>query len=191
VLPRANDTPLHITEVGPSTGEETWSLAAALAAQGLSYFIHAYEANRSLLRVARGATYEEDHAGLNFACRNKGYSPDCTRYFDAVGWHRFLIQPSVALRANARFYHHNALVDGLPPNNSDIVIANNVLYHYGPDERDQFFGEMVAAGRDGAVILFENAKSIEDWTAELPDRFPVEPIEAAGIWKPSMLRVHK
>ena len=163
-----------MAEVGPSSGEETWTALSVFAVKGLNVFIHAYEANPARIAEARRAVYSIHPNILAFVCEQGGFPPECLDHF-VIDRRRNRVEPSDQLRADVGFVERNIFQRPLPAAGAKIVLANNVLFHYGVDERDAFFQGMVDGCEDNGVVAFDPDHWIAEWTESLPDRYPVTP----------------
>lgn len=188
----AHGRTIEITQVGSSSGQESWTMAAAFAVSKLNVDISAIDANPSVLASARRAKYPNvTLTQLYEDAEYSGFPLECVKYFSQFGnkWFGYGVRPVPALLGRVSFRRQNVQFEPLPQDSCDALISNNVFRHYDETERNELFAGMLRAVRAGGVIAFEGDDFLRKWTPTLPERFPVEPIPEAGFYSPNNLRV--
>lgn len=120
-LPTGLDGVLHIAEPACSTGQETWSLAAALAIRGVDFHIDASDINPLVLNRAQGfyrvdkedTSRISEHGVESFLPVNNG-----------------TLIPSDYLRARVTFEEADFAEDPLDYAKYGAVIVNTLFSHY-------------------------------------------------------------
>lgn len=189
--------PVRILEIGSSTGEESYSLAAAILQRGYTNFtITAIDTNPRNLAVAQAAEYKLGYSWEYIA--ESGI--DIPREFTEAGliinsgkvWRRrseyhelAVVSPSNSVKEKVTFQQHDIL-DGPVKNKYDLALINNVLMHYPNRSRDIIVRNVLASLRQGGVITLEwgmfharpnepdTMKSYDRWKSSFANRFGLE-----------------
>lgn len=148
----------RILSVGCSTGEEPYSLACELSAQGFSNFqIHGTDVSEPCIATAVAGIYRTNEAVLErFAPRIDGGSR--MRF----GW----------IRDFVTFEHHNILADRpiefLAPN---IILTQNMLIYYRIKTRVRILESLSCLLADGGYLITAAAEE-DRWQPQGFDRLP-------------------
>lgn len=158
---------LRVAQIGCSTGEETWSMAAMLTHRQIPFRIVAGDISTPALEQAK-KPYEMSTHEFERQTRNYEY---CRRYFNVTGC---AVKPHAKLSKSVSFRTHNALTTPLESGEYDAVVMNNVLWHYPWETRNVMLANALRGLKEGGYFLFEGRTSESDqnpdyreWTRRL------------------------
>ena len=147
-----DERPLRILNFACSNGAEAYTLAAALRRRHprLRFHIEASDHDPALVEIAREGVYGADdvwrHGHAEHALVDE--------LFDEEGG-RYRVKPQV--RAHVSFSQADLLSPALADcwGVADIVLAQNVLFHFGPDDMRRAFANLVRLLGDHSLLLIE------------------------------------
>ncbi len=128
---------------GCATGEEAYSLAAALVAAGRDPDVLGTDLIEARLAVARAAIYG--------AWSVRAPEPDGLHALETIGADRFRVLPR--LRAHVRFAAHN-LLNAPPKDRFDVVLCRNVLAYLSSEAARRALENLSAAVAPGGLLIF-------------------------------------
>jgi chemotaxis methyl-accepting protein methylase len=189
----ALDGVLLVLQVGCSKGQETWTLAAALAAAGVPCLIDAYDTNTTALRATDQPYPVSRPDSLARMAASNGFPPACLEYFDILDYdpigaaglaYQAAVLPAASLRRQVSFNHGDIRNAKLEPGQYGAVAINNVLYHHAMPERDEVTVAALAPVAPNGAVLLEAPTGIDtpeytSWRHNLPSRFGLATITSA------------
>jgi chemotaxis methyl-accepting protein methylase len=149
---------LLIAEVGCSSGEETWSLAAQLTHRDVDFHITAIDESDYLINHARSGHYEFRQRDLMENVNKNNVADGCLDYFPGIrtnDW-RDPVVVDDSLRERVTFMRHDILSKPLPKEAFDVVTACNFLYYFTPEGQSVAVGNMVAGLSPGDYFIRDN-----------------------------------
>jgi chemotaxis methyl-accepting protein methylase len=149
---------LLVAEVGCSSGEETWSLAAQLAYRGVDFHITAIDESDFLINEARPGRYEFRQRDLMSNVEKNSVPDGCLDYFPGIrtnGW-RDPVVVDESLKPHVTFMKHDVLASPLPTRAFDVVTACNFLYYFTPAGQSAAVGNMLAGLSPGDYFIRDN-----------------------------------
>lgn len=155
----ASSSSLRAWSAGCSTGQETWSLAMACAAQGVRADILGTDVSEAAVTLARVGSYD-DKSGRGLVTR---------RYVEETAGGVRVVD---ALRERVRFEVHTLTAP--PPGLFDVVLCRNVLFYLADSALPAVRRNLAAALRPGGVLIFGAAETRHGLA------LPLTPIEIAG-----------
>jgi chemotaxis methyl-accepting protein methylase len=114
-------------DIGCSEAKDTWSMAAALAMQGICFQIEAYDINPHVIELAQ-QPYRETKRELERKLINWELPRACLDFFETVGPEH--LRPTEVLRNSVTFHELDIRNMPLETGRFDVVVANNILCHY-------------------------------------------------------------
>jgi hypothetical protein len=148
-----NEGRFLLAEVPSAFGEETWTIASILSAQGIDYRLYAFDINPHVIEKANDTNglYTGTLAKLGQAAREWGISLDCIKYFEQVDSAH--IRPVQALRARASFETLDLRKEPLPQR-FGAVLVNELFGYYAdaPDDIVRMLGNISAGMAIGAAL---------------------------------------
>lgn len=143
VLPRfSHRERVRALSVGCSTGEEAWSLAMLLAAQGSAHRVVGMDRSEAAVASARAGVYPDAspaHVPDDLATRFLRHQDGALRVADEL-------RPSVS------FLVRDAMI-GPPPGHYEIVLCRNVLIYFGNDAAERAVQLLLRSLADGGFLL--------------------------------------
>lgn len=146
----ANPSPYRIWSVGCATGQEVWSLAMSLRAQGIGdYRITGSDVNQQALDQARMGQYDERQRRL--------IAPAYQRFVQPLATVGLMPKWQVAdeLRDQVRFVWHNIFTQDVPITHLQhlIVCQNMLIYFRQFDQRDILTRLAASCEFNGYIVL--------------------------------------
>lgn len=182
------DRPLEVRHVGGGRGKEAYSVGALLAGNGISFNSTSIDVNGDLLPPPGSIPTFSYHQDPAAHFNNKEAADRYVRPFFSVEQVNpkkgnssrvtHVVTPKALLANHVGFEQHDLLTNPLS-DSADIVLAQNIMYHYPWKTRDILL-QHALGGMTKGVVVFEvsnNHKSIpdyKDWLASL-DRFGLAP----------------
>ena len=146
------ERPLRILNFACSTGAEAYTLAAALRRRhpGLRFRIEASDHDPALVELAREGVYGAEEVWRH----GHADRAQVDELFDEERG-RFRVKPEV--RAHVSFSPADLLSPTLAERygTADIVLAQNVLFHLGPDDARRAFTHLVQLLGERSLLLIE------------------------------------
>lgn len=146
------DEPLNITVVGCSNGAEAYTILSVLSDRrpGLSCHVRGYDINADCVDKARAAIYRREEIFNNKAITSAFVEHTFDRHGDD-----YVVKPSIAGRAE--FATGDVLSDALvtTASRSDIVFAQNFLFHLTRDMASRALENILRMTRPGSALLID------------------------------------
>jgi chemotaxis methyl-accepting protein methylase len=133
---------IRALSVGCSTGEEAWSLAMLLAAQGSVHRVVGMDRSEAAVESARAGLYPDanpDHVPDDLATRYLQHRDGALRVADE-------------LRSSVSFVVRDAMI-GPPPGHYEIVFCKNVLIYFGNDAAERAVQLLLRSLAEGGFLL--------------------------------------
>jgi chemotaxis methyl-accepting protein methylase len=167
---------LRIGQIAASTGREALSLAGLLRIQRVPFTIHGFDVNPDTVAQANSPTLTADE--INDDTSRLRLKP----FIEPAGRRKWTTNDHY--RSLAQFSEHDILRNGPLPNGPyDAIFANNILYHYQGDARDQITSNLVDSLNPGGAFVFEgNTYRMEYkvWSANLTTAYGLAEVPSAG-----------
>ena len=149
-IQQANRFPYRVWSVGCAMGQEVWSLAMSLRAQGIDdYRITGSDVNQQALNQARMGQYDERQRRL--------IAPAYQRYVQPIATVGLMPKWQVAdeLRDQVRFVWHNIFTQDVPMTQLQhlIVCQNMLIYFRQFDQRDILTRLAASCEINGYIVL--------------------------------------
>jgi len=177
---------LLAAEIGCSSGQESWSMAAALEANQVDYHIEAFDIDAEAIAQTQQPYAMPRLTSLANTLQESRYPDACLDYFetkvlDTDDRPLAVAEPKQTLRDKVSFEHRDLLDKPLPANNYGVVVINNVLYHHANGERDKLAGNAVDSLIPGGALLVESfyRRHSQDyllWRNQLAGRFGLKAV---------------
>jgi chemotaxis protein methyltransferase CheR len=166
---------LTVWTAGCSTGEETWTMALAVAdieggasdGGGIPFSALGTDISEAVLATARACTYTRLHALDSF----RAIPTWAARHFGGLSQGDTWRVPA-GLRRDVSFRRHN-LLDAPPVMQADLVLCRNTLIYFDEVANCRAQTNLAAALRPGGVLVLGPADTLRD-----PGAF--EAIESSG-----------
>jgi chemotaxis methyl-accepting protein methylase len=200
--------PIGILEIGCANGKESYSLAAAILANGHADFqVTAVDVNPAKLEAARLAEYKLYESFESLMEQNWSFPQPVKKagYFEDTGrtWSTYsfaapypYIRPSREVLEKVTFQQHD-IIDGPVAGEHDLALINNVLVHYPDATRDTIMRHAIASLSPGSLMTFEAKmigrnpnevawlKPYHAWRDTMPERFGLTTVQP-----PNTLALH-
>jgi chemotaxis methyl-accepting protein methylase len=187
--------PLEIAEVGCGTGEESWTLAALLEANSIEGHVHAFDVNeRAIARARKRGPYEDGYGTTLEHSIGKLRSARYLPFFERTGGY---VVPIPVISNRVDFQQLDIITNSLQPQSYDVVVANNLLWHYPESTREQMLKNMLNGLREGGLFIFEGTmpngqypRDYPNWASSL-NRYSLQPHPSIGTWLSSRVLIYE
>lgn len=158
---------LLIGQIGCSSGQETWTMAATLTANAVDFHIDAYDIDeealshssgpypiqrpRSLQHIVEDSIYPQ--ASLNHLNIREIAAPPEHPEDDVK---RYEVLPNDDIASKVTFHNRDIRRDLPRARQYGAVVMNNILYHYSSGERDELFDAGLQLLQPGGAVLIES-----------------------------------
>lgn len=177
--------PLEILVLACSNGAEPYTVASALRRRlpDLDFRIVGADLHEEMVQTARRATYTREQA-LQSQYVNAEFVADT---FDVVDGN-YVVKPE--LRERVSFRRADLLSDELPREfgQADVVLAQNVLFHFDPERARRAFANIVQLLRPRSALFLDGMD--QPLRIELTQRYGLEPLEFQRRRIYDEIRVH-
>jgi len=169
--------------VGCSSGEEAWSLAAALTVQDVPYAIEAFDANQEALNQAQKPYPLKKFDEIALGVKVNKFPKSCVNYFTKhTVWPKRGVYVSPSLKRLATFTKLNVQHNPIPAGRYDAVFMTNVLYHYKPEEQVELFANVMPGLTHKGLFTVGCYKGDLTAAGHLANHFPITPMTGTGRW---------
>jgi chemotaxis protein methyltransferase CheR len=149
---RTNAARLQITVVGCSNGAEAYTVASLMRSRhpDVAFRLRGYDINQESVAFARRARYAADEIYNNNVITDAFVASTFDRDGDA-----YLVKPDIA--AHVEFHTGNVLDPALASvaGPSDVVFAQNFLFHLSPKHAWRGLENLLALTRSGSVLFLD------------------------------------
>lgn len=181
---------LLIAEVGCSSGQETWSMAAQLAHRGVDFHITAIDKSDQALEQAQTALYEYGYRDLTENAAKNDVPNGCLDYFPGIRTNKWSDPVVVddSLKEHVTFVKHDILASPLQPSAYDVVTAFNFLYYLTPEGQHLALGNMLAGLAPGGYFIRDNNQRNDPGWPPIAQDYPLAPAGGDHPWPSSIFR---
>lgn len=170
-----------VGEVGCSTGEETWSIAAQLMFRQTNFHIDAIDYQRgNLASSERGGPYQYAYRTMMKNVQKNGVPDGCLDYFPGIRTNTWrdpvVIDP--VLRPRASFINHNVLHKPLTRRKYDAITAFNLLYYYNLEGQCLMLGNMLAGLKPGGYFMCDATPGYDPEWLPLTKEFSLKQVDS-------------
>lgn len=193
---------LLVAQVGCSSGQETWSMAASLEVANVPFRIEGFDYNRTAVRKAAEPYPVSGLDSLARMQKESAYPEACLGFFTVRAalstdeWSGATVTPTDSLRQKATLKNRDVIHKPLTAERYGAVVVNNVLYHLPRPDRDAMMWSLVASVRPGGAILMEDYKhagtqDYPSWRVGIDKQFGLRPLNGRTSALPTIFRKPK
>lgn len=182
---------LLIAEVGCSSGEETWSIAAQLKHAGVDFHVDAIDYRKYAIDSAQRAQYSASRNQIRENMAKNGVPDGVLDYFPGIRQNAWdapvVVDPT--LREHVTFRVANVAETPLPNASYDVVTGFNFLYYYHPEPMRNIARNMLNGLRRGGYFLRDTAqRNDSDWQSFVGE-LGLRPVSVEPEWQTAVLQV--
>jgi chemotaxis protein methyltransferase CheR len=149
---RSSETPLRVTVVGCSNGAEAYTIASVLLAAdpGLRFHVRGYDIDPDCIRYAGRARYAADEIYNNKVITERFVAETFDRAGDS-----FVVKPHIAAHVDFERGDVLDLALATAAAGSDIVFAQNFLFHLSPKDAWHALENILRIARPGSALFLD------------------------------------